>query len=311
MSYEQDLLKAGDRWDKISKAKINDDVPDPIDPHPFKNAVTEMDQLLKGSWCYKTKGVLMNTDEARKEFFKITNSESITDFLQYWAHFAIRAQKNLEEAQRIGQGSLMISSTKVPCLLRAGRCAVNVLENKDVVKRYVAAYFSVRLNLKYSLAVLAIQGVETTFTADGHVANNPFAELYATIKPDLSMAADMKKGEQISVMALAHAYVGTIMETKSWVNFLTAVKEKKVPRYWLLDRKVEPLDPPDEEPVADRNPDPRCRLWGLLLQQKILNTQQKMPRGHPNYLYGLPPSSSRSYVRTRKKSVRSVMRSEP
>ena len=34
-----------------------------------------------------------------------------------------------------------------------------------------------------------------------------------------------------------------------------------------------------------------------------------MPRGHPNYLYGLPPSNLRSYVR--KKSVRSVTYKEP
>ena len=136
-------------------------------------------------------------------------------------------------------------------MLRAGKCASKVLENMDVVKRYVAAYFSVRLNLKYSLAVLAIQGVETAFTKDRDVANNSFAELYTTIKPDPSMAADLKKGTQISVMALAHAYVGTDMDRNPWVNFLTAVRERKVPRYCLLDRKVEPLDPSDEEEESE------------------------------------------------------------
>ena len=35
-----------------------------------------------------------------------------------------------------------------------------------------------------------------------------------------------------------------------------------------------------------------------------------MPRSHPNYLYGLPPSNSRSYVRT-KKTVRSVTYQKP
>ena len=31
-----------------------------------------------------------------------------------------------------------------------------------------------------------------------------------------------------------------------------------------------------------------------------------MPRGHPNYLYGLPPSNSRSYVRKKSVARRSV-----
>ena len=80
MSYDEDLLNAGKWWVDIKGKKLTDDVPDPITPQPFENAVKEMDKLLKDSSCYETKRPRMRTDEARKEFFKSTNSESITNF---------------------------------------------------------------------------------------------------------------------------------------------------------------------------------------------------------------------------------------
>ena len=141
MSYDEDLANAGKWWLNIKGKALTDDVPDTITPHPLAHAVTEMDKLLRRSWCYETERVLLNTDKARAEFFKITSSENMTDFLQYWARFALRAQANFKEAQRVYQGSL-ISPIKVQSLIRAGKCAVNVLEIMDFVKRYMAAYFS-------------------------------------------------------------------------------------------------------------------------------------------------------------------------
>ena len=103
------------------------------------------------------------------------------------------------------------------------------------------------------------------------------------------------------------------MDRNPWVNFLTAVRERKVPRYCLLDRKVEPLDPSDEEEESEgMNPWLiviliLVALYGFYYYNKSSETHnKKMPRGHPNYLYGLPPLNSRSYARTRKKTVRSV-----
>ena len=139
MSYDKDLANAGKGWVDIQGKRDTDDVPDPITPHPFENAVTEMEKLLKRSWCYETKGLLMNTDKARAEFFKIRSSENITNFLEYWARFALRAKEIYVEADMISKNPPSISPGKPRGVLRTGKCAKKVLENMDVVKRYMAA----------------------------------------------------------------------------------------------------------------------------------------------------------------------------
>ena len=111
--------------------------------------------------------------------------------------------------------------------------------NVTTVKRYVAAY------LKYSLVVLAIEGVHKKYNAGEHT--NLFKELYDTIRPDSSLVGDWRKAAQLAVMALAHAYPGTVVESKSWVNFMIAIKIKQVPQYCLLDAEVEKPEPPPEE----------------------------------------------------------------
>ena len=41
MSYDTDLIKAKEWWGAIKGKEITDDVPDPIQPHPFTAAVNE------------------------------------------------------------------------------------------------------------------------------------------------------------------------------------------------------------------------------------------------------------------------------
>ena len=40
----------------------------------------------------------MNVDKAQKEFYEITNSDDVTQFLQYWAALALKAKE-------VGRGS--------------------------------------------------------------------------------------------------------------------------------------------------------------------------------------------------------------
>ena len=106
----------------------------------------------------------------------------------------------------------------------------------------MAAYLSKNLNLKYSLVVLAIEGVHQKYTAGEHT--NLLKELYDTIKPDSSLAGDWKRGAQLAVMSLAHAYPGAEVEEHSWVNFMAAITLKQVPQHCLLEGEVEKSEPP-------------------------------------------------------------------
>ena len=86
MSYITDLIEAKKWWGDIKGKEVTDDVPDPIQPHPFTAAVNEMDGLMARSYCYKSEGLFgMGIVKAQKEFYDITNSDDITKFLQYWA----------------------------------------------------------------------------------------------------------------------------------------------------------------------------------------------------------------------------------
>ena len=172
----------------------------------------------------------MNVDKARKEFYGITNSDDVTQFLQYWAALALKAKEDSAGGKGITWG---------PCFL-------GVTGNVTTAKRYVAAYLSKNLNLKYSLVVLAIEGVHQKYTAGEHT--NLFKELYDTIRPDSSLVGDWKRGAQLAVMSLAHAYPGTTVESTSWVNFMIAIRLKQVPQYCLLEGEVEKPEPPPPQP---------------------------------------------------------------
>jgi len=81
MSYDTDLIKAKEWWGDIKGKGIKDDVPDPIQPHPFAHAVNEMDGLMKTSYCYQSEGLFgMGIVKAQKEFYEITNSDDVTKF---------------------------------------------------------------------------------------------------------------------------------------------------------------------------------------------------------------------------------------
>ena len=120
--------------------------------------------------------------------------------------------------------------------------------NVPIAKRYVAAYLSKNLNLKYSLVVLAIEGVHQKYNAGEHA--NLFKELYDTIQPDSSLVGDWRKAAQLAVMSLAHAYPGTTVSNDSWVNFMAAIKQKQVPQYCLLEGEVEKPEPPPPQPAG-------------------------------------------------------------
>ena len=230
MSYTTDLIKAKVWWADIREKGPTDDVPDPIQPHPFTAAVNEMDGLMKTSLCYKSEGLLgTNIDNARKEFYDITNSDDVTKFLQYWAAQVAKAKEDTQSTT--GKA-------------RWAACLLGMTGNIPTAKRYVAAYLSKNLNLKYSLVVLAIEGVHQKYTAGEHT--NLFKELYDTIQPDSSVVGDWKKGAQLAVMSLAHAYPGTEVEGHSWVNFMSAIKLKMVPKYCLREGEVEKPDPPPQ-----------------------------------------------------------------
>ena len=57
MSYTTDLIKAKVWWADIREKEPTDDVPDPIEPHPFPDAVQQVDELLSNSYCYQPAGV--------------------------------------------------------------------------------------------------------------------------------------------------------------------------------------------------------------------------------------------------------------
>ena len=99
MSYITDLIKAKEWWGDIKGMGIKDNVPDPIQPHPFGDAVKKMDKLMTDSYCYKSEGLFgMGIVKAQKEFYEITNSDDITKFLQYWAALALKAKEDSEGA---------------------------------------------------------------------------------------------------------------------------------------------------------------------------------------------------------------------
>jgi hypothetical protein len=139
--------------------------------------------------------------------------------------------------------------------------------NVPIAKRYVAAYLSKNLNLKYSLVVLAIEGVHQKYNDK---------ELYDTIQPDSSLVGDWRKAAQLAVMSLAHAYPGTEVEGHSWVNFMAAIKQKQVPQYCLLEGEVEKPEPPPPQPGGGSEFPwlivilVVISVFGLLLQQKFL-----------------------------------------
>ena len=144
MSYDEDPIKAKDGWWVVIKNLPSDkDFPDPNQPHPFTDAFKKMDKLMANSYCYKLEELLMNINSSRKEFYDVTNSDDITKILQYWAALFLKAKEDKDA----GKG------------LTWGPCFLGVMRNVPTVKQYVAAYFSARLNLKYSLTVLAIEGV--------------------------------------------------------------------------------------------------------------------------------------------------------
>ena len=59
MSYTTDLIKAKEWWVDIREKGPTDDVPDPIQPHPFPDAVKQMDGLMNASFCYKSESLFM------------------------------------------------------------------------------------------------------------------------------------------------------------------------------------------------------------------------------------------------------------
>ena len=81
--------------------------------------------------------------------------------------------------------------------------------------------------------------------------DNMAQELQAIIKPDLYMATDLKKGAQLAVMAMPHAFDGTTMSNDPHVNFLDEIRKREVPTYCLLNQEVATLKPPE---VMERNP---------------------------------------------------------
>ena len=83
MSFDTDLIKAKGWWADIREKGITDDVLDPIQPHPFTDAVQKMDKLMADSYCYKSEGLFIHVDKAWKEFYEINNSDDIAQFLQY------------------------------------------------------------------------------------------------------------------------------------------------------------------------------------------------------------------------------------
>ena len=191
-----------------------------------------MDTLMTDSWCYKSEGLMMNVDKARREFYDITNSDNMTKFLQYWTQITLKAKEDTGGIQVVGWG----------------KCFYGVSEEIPTVKRYVAAYLSKNLNLKYSLVVLAIEGVHQKYNNKEHT--NLFKELYDTIQPDSSLVGDWRKAAQLAVMSLAHAYPGTTVSNDSWVNFMSAIRLKMVPKYCLLEGEVAKPDPPTPQPAG-------------------------------------------------------------
>ena len=112
------------------------DVPDPIQPHPFADAVSKMDQWLYNSWCYSSEG-LFSYDAARKEFHDISNSGDITRFFAvrtyiYCAAFILKAREDLRSAKAATWA----------------KCAYGMLGHISLIKQYVAADLSTMVNLK-------------------------------------------------------------------------------------------------------------------------------------------------------------------
>ena len=56
MSYNEDLTNAGKWWVDIQGKSDTDDVPDPVTPHLFENAVTEMDNYPNARGVTKQRG---------------------------------------------------------------------------------------------------------------------------------------------------------------------------------------------------------------------------------------------------------------
>ena len=249
MSYDADRLKAADWWVATKGKGPTEDVPDPNGPPPFEDAVTQMEATLYDSSCFKTS----DEKKEKEEFRRITNSEDVSEFLEYWAQFAVRIKEQVEQGADIYNDPLSFnwSNLSIADLASTGVCGANLLLNAPIFKRYIAAYLSVRLNLKYSLTVLAIEGVQQKYGPNVLPKDNMAQELQAIIKPDLYMATDLKKGAQLAVMAMAHAIEGTTMSNDPHVNFLAAIQKKEVPRYCLLNQEVAPLKTPE---VMERNP---------------------------------------------------------
>ena len=51
MSYSTDLIKAKEWWVDIREKGPTDDVPDPIQPHPFADGAQKMDKLMADFRC--------------------------------------------------------------------------------------------------------------------------------------------------------------------------------------------------------------------------------------------------------------------
>ena len=239
-SYDYDLLNAGRWWEAIKNKEGHEDVPDLIEPHPFPDAVTNMDTLLRTYWCYEAEGMMYSQEKAHDEFVRISNTDKVIEFVAYWAQFAKRAKEQYEAAKK---PSTLLSPTKVIELARTGRCYSAVLANIDIVKRYLAAYFSRTLNVKYSLAVLAVEGIKARFDSEGN-PNNPFETIQTLLKPDLKLFTDLNKGLQLSLMSMAFAFAtsDTKIGTDPWVSFMWAIDTREVPRYVLLDQEVKEVE---------------------------------------------------------------------
>jgi hypothetical protein len=240
-SYDLDRLSAVRWWEDIRNKKVDEDVPDPIEPHPFPDAVANMDTLLRTYWCYEAEGMMYSQEKAHDEFVRISNTDQVIEFVAYWARFAERAKEQYEAAKN---PSSLFSPTKATELLRTGRCYSAVMTNMHIVKRYMAAYFSRTLNVKYSLAVLALEGVKAHFDSDGTLENNPFETIQTLLKPDLKLFTDLNKGLQLSLMSMAFAFgtSDTTVGTDPWVSFMAAIDTREVPRYVLLNQKVKEVE---------------------------------------------------------------------
>ena len=94
MSYDADRLKAGSWWEATKGKGVEEDVTDPNGPPPFEDAVTQMETIVYSSSCFKTS----DAKKEKEEFRRITDSKDISEFLEYWAQFAVRVKEQVEQS---------------------------------------------------------------------------------------------------------------------------------------------------------------------------------------------------------------------